>query len=168
MRWHQARLEALAFELIQHGYLDEREEILDLLWRAGGAVIISGDRHEHGTPSRSGRRRGRMGCSTDRPATTLFHPPPASPYPSASAVIEFSTSPLSFFHQPWLREHVSHPPTDITLYHQWRGVSRFGVFDFTADGEVQQVTFKLIVDGTQDWEYTWTKGRDMTGSLPGR
>ncbi|KAK4688688.1 alkaline phosphatase D, partial [Tremellales sp. Uapishka_1] len=33
------------------GYLDEREEILELLWSSGGAVIISGDRHEHGTPS---------------------------------------------------------------------------------------------------------------------
>ena len=30
------------------GYLDEREEVLSLLWDRGGGMIISGDRHEHG------------------------------------------------------------------------------------------------------------------------
>ena len=33
------------------GYLDERQAILELLWGVGGAVIISGDRHEHGKPA---------------------------------------------------------------------------------------------------------------------
>lgn len=40
-------------------------------------------------------------------------------------------------------------------------MSRFGVFEFTADEQVQQVVFKLIVDGKQDWEYTWVKGRQV-------
>ncbi|WWC63026.1 uncharacterized protein I303_105625 [Kwoniella dejecticola CBS 10117] len=65
------------------GYLDEREVVLQEPWSVGGAVIISGDRHEH--------------------ATTLLPPPIDSGYPSDSAVIEFSTSPLSFFHLPWTR-----------------------------------------------------------------
>lgn len=30
------------------GYLEEREKIIEMLWAVGGAVIISGDRHEHG------------------------------------------------------------------------------------------------------------------------
>ncbi|ODO09633.1 hypothetical protein I350_01844 [Cryptococcus amylolentus CBS 6273] len=79
------------------GYLEEREEILEMLWSSGGAVVISGDRHEH--------------------ATTLLPPPASSNHPYSSSVIEFSTSPLSFFHQPWTREYIPHPPTDITIYH---------------------------------------------------
>lgn len=71
-------------------------------------------------------------------------------------MIEFSTSPLSFFHQPWLREHVPHPPTDVTLHHQWRGMSRFGVFEFD---QRAGVNFTLVVDGKEDWTYQWRKGQ---------
>ncbi|WVF67424.1 hypothetical protein IAT40_002180 [Kwoniella sp. CBS 6097] len=122
------------------GYLDEREEILELLWEAGGAVIISGDRHEH--------------------ATTLFPPSASSPWPRSSAVIEFSTSPLSFFHLPWKRDYMPHPPTDIPIHHQWKGDSRFGIFDFDTSGPAPRVHFKLVVDGKQSWDYTWEKGRE--------
>ncbi|WWC71166.1 uncharacterized protein I206_105119 [Kwoniella pini CBS 10737] len=119
------------------GYLDEREIIMNELWSVGGAVIISGDRHEH--------------------ATTLLPPRSDSVYPQASAVIEFSTSPLSFFHLPWTREYVGHPPTDIPIHHQWKGDSRFGVFDFDTKGEQPRVHFELIVDGEKEWEYDWVK-----------
>ncbi|OCF38548.1 hypothetical protein I317_07682 [Kwoniella heveanensis CBS 569] len=111
----------------------------NFLWEAGGAVIISGDRHEH--------------------AATLFPPSASSPWPTSSAVTEFSTSPLSFFHQPWKREYVPHPPTDIPIHHQWRGDSRFGVFDFDTFGPQPKVHFKLIVDGAESWSYTWEKCR---------
>ncbi|OXG76260.1 alkaline phosphatase D [Cryptococcus neoformans Gb118] len=80
------------------GYLDEREEILEMLWSSGGTVIISGDHHEH--------------------ATTLFPPPPTLPHLGSSSVIEFSTSPLSFFHQPWARQYIPHPDTDIPIHLQ--------------------------------------------------
>ncbi|WWC87142.1 uncharacterized protein L201_002028 [Kwoniella dendrophila CBS 6074] len=123
------------------GYLDEREIILGELWSIGGAVIISGDRHEH--------------------ATTLLPPPKDSAYPYSSAVIEFSTSPLSFFHLPWTREYVAHPPTDLPIHHQWKGDSRFGVFDFDTSGEQPQVHFELIVDGEKEWEYDWVKGKSV-------
>ncbi|KAL0247456.1 hypothetical protein I308_104495 [Cryptococcus tetragattii IND107] len=122
------------------GYLDEREEILEMLWSSGGAVVISGDRHEH--------------------ATTLFPPPPTSPHRSSS-VIEFSTSPLSFFHQPWTREYIPHPATDIPIHLQWQGNSRFGVFEFDTTGERPKVKFELVVDGEREWEYEWVKGADV-------
>ncbi|WVQ76114.1 hypothetical protein IAR50_005756 [Cryptococcus sp. DSM 104548] len=123
------------------GYLEEREKILEMLWGSGGAVVISGDRHEH--------------------ATTLLPPPASSRYPFSSSVIEFSTSPLSFFHQPWSREYISHPPTDIQLYHQWEGDSRFGVFEFDTTGNVKKVIFKLVVDGEYEWAYEWVKDREV-------
>ncbi|WVW85153.1 hypothetical protein I302_107191 [Kwoniella bestiolae CBS 10118] len=124
------------------GYLDEREFILEQLWSVGGAVIISGDRHEH--------------------ATTLIPPPSDSEYQNTSSVIEFSTSPLSFFHLPWDREYTSHPPTDIPLHHQWEGDSRFGIFDFdTSDSDQPKVEFELVVDGEEEWRFEWTKGVEV-------
>lgn len=111
-----------------------------MLWSSGGAVVISGDRHEH--------------------ATTLFPPPPTSPHRSSS-VIEFSTSPLSFFHQPWTREYIPHPATDIPIHLQWQGNSRFGVFEFDTTGERPKVKFELVVDGEREWEYEWVKGADV-------
>ncbi|WRT66788.1 uncharacterized protein IL334_003751 [Kwoniella shivajii] len=123
------------------GYLDEREIILEELWSVGGAVIISGDRHEH--------------------ATTLLPPPAFSIIPATSAVIEFSTSPLSFFHQPWTREYLPHLPTDVPLHHQWKGDTRFGVFDFDTSGLHPIVNFKLLVDGEEEWRYAWTKGAQI-------
>ncbi|KAJ7108500.1 hypothetical protein C8R44DRAFT_802863 [Mycena epipterygia] len=51
------------------GYLEEREVIFQALWRVGGGVIVSGDRHEH--------------------ATVKF-PPPVG-YPESHTIVEFST-----------------------------------------------------------------------------
>lgn len=88
-------------------------------------------------------------------------PPSNSPHDHSHAVIEFSTSPLSFFHQPWVREHIEHPPTDLTLHHEWEGMSRFGVFQFETTGDKLGLTFKLIVDGEEEWRYEWWKGTDI-------
>ncbi|KAF8875688.1 hypothetical protein CPB85DRAFT_1345424 [Mucidula mucida] len=115
------------------GYLDEREEILALLWQAGGGIIVSGDRNEH--------------------ATVKFPPPPGSGYPMEHTVIEFSTSPLSFFYQPFVREYVEHAETDVTIYQHPKGSSKFGVFDFDSTGTVWTVQFALVVDGVKRWEY---------------
>ncbi|WVQ83287.1 hypothetical protein IAT38_005426 [Cryptococcus sp. DSM 104549] len=123
------------------GYLDEREEILELLWASGGAVVISGDRHEHGT--------------------TLFPPPASSPHPYSSSVIEFSTSPLSMFYQPWARAYIPHLPTDVPIHVHWEGYSRFGVFDFDTSNGEQKVVFKHMVAGEQEWEFEWVKGREV-------
>ncbi|KAJ7248237.1 PhoD-like phosphatase-domain-containing protein [Mycena haematopus] len=111
------------------GYLDEREVILQALWRVGGGVIISGDRHEH--------------------ATVKFRPPPG--YPESHTVIEFSTSPLSFFYQPFLREYVSH---DETIFNLPQGSSKFGQFLFDSSDEAKwKIGFELIVDGEKAWNY---------------
>ncbi|KAJ8095233.1 hypothetical protein PM082_010456 [Marasmius tenuissimus] len=110
------------------GYLEEREEILLELWKAGGGMIISGDRHEH--------------------ATVNYSPP----FESGYSVIEFSTSPLSFFYQPFAREYLrENEDTDKTIHHEWEGVSKFGVFEI----EESVVRFKLLVEGVEKWTYEW-------------
>jgi alkaline phosphatase D len=131
------------------GYLDEREKILRLLWAQGGGVVISGDRHEHGESP--------LGWTRLISATTLLPPPANSDFDSSSAVIEFSTSPLSFFHQPWKREYEPHWPTDIPIHVQWKGMSRFGRFDFDTTNGLA-VDYTLVVDGIEAWKYQWRKG----------
>ncbi|KAJ7036424.1 hypothetical protein C8F04DRAFT_1181437 [Mycena alexandri] len=85
------------------GYLEERQVIFEALWRVGGGVIISGDRHEH----------------------------------------EFSTSPLSFFYPPFLREYVSH---DETIFNLPQGASKFGQLTFdSSDEKTWIVGFELVV-----------------------
>jgi len=92
-------------------------------------VIISGDRHEH--------------------ATVKFRPPPG--YPESHTVIEFSTSPLSFFYQPFLREYVSH---DETIFNLPQGSSKFGQFSFdSSDEQTWIIGFELVVDGAKAWDY---------------
>lgn len=110
------------------------------------------------TVSKNSKKSGRK---ADFVATTLLPPSPESGYPLSSAVIEFSTSPLSYFHQPWLREHVEHHPTDISLHHEWRGMSRFGSFTFDTSGAETHVNFTLVVDGVDEWKYTWWKGQQV-------
>ncbi|KAJ7198838.1 PhoD-like phosphatase [Mycena pura] len=111
------------------GYLDEREVIFRALWHVGGGIIISGDRHEH--------------------ATVKFPPPPA--YPASRTIIEFSTSPLSFFYQPFLREYVSH---DETVFSLPQGSSKFGQLTFDSSDERRwAVAFDLVVDGRKTWKY---------------
>jgi alkaline phosphatase D len=96
-------------------------------------------------------------------ATTLLPPPPNSSHPRNSAVIEFSTSPLSFFHQPWKREYEAHLPTDVPIHVQWEGMSRFGRFDFDTSVGLA-VNYTLVVDGEEAWSYTWHKGMDVNSS----
>ncbi|KAJ7749323.1 PhoD-like phosphatase-domain-containing protein [Mycena maculata] len=111
------------------GYLNEREIIFRALWRAGGGVIISGDRHEH--------------------ATVKFRPPPG--YPDSHTIIEFSTSPLSFFYLPFLREYVPHEETVFNLPH---GASKFGHLTFDSSDEARwTIGFELVVDGEKAWNY---------------
>jgi alkaline phosphatase D len=73
-------------------------------------------------------------------------------------VVEFSTSPLSFFHQPWKREYQAHLPTDVPIHVEWKGTSRFGVFDFDVTDDHAKVNFTLVVDGKEDWSLLWQKG----------
>ncbi|KAK7470526.1 hypothetical protein VKT23_001951 [Stygiomarasmius scandens] len=119
------------------GYLEERQQVFELLWKYGGGIIISGDRHEH--------------------ATVKFPPPTTSPYPPQNTIIEFSTSPLSFFFQPVAREYTSHEPTDVTVHHEYCGSSKFGVFEFDSSDEQRWVVhFKLVIDGVHRWDYNHT------------
>ncbi|KAM0420483.1 hypothetical protein ACHAPT_011778 [Fusarium lateritium] len=114
------------------GYLWEREQILDAMKQNGGAIILSGDRHEH--------------------ATTKFPPKNAREKP----VIEFSTSPLNQFYEPFDRFHKEIEATDISIHsHPW-GTSKFGVvsFDTTNKGRLL-VHYDLVVDGARVWQYDW-------------
>ncbi|KAK1638580.1 PhoD-like phosphatase-domain-containing protein, partial [Colletotrichum phormii] len=115
------------------GYLWERDMILEMMRQTDGVIILSGDRHEH--------------------ATTIF--PPASDK-GGKSVIEFSTSPLNQFYEPFDRFHRQIEDTDISVYsHPW-GNSKFGrvTFDTSEEGR-WTVDYELIVDGHQVWNYTW-------------
>ncbi|KAI5199388.1 Metallo-dependent phosphatase [Aureobasidium subglaciale] len=112
------------------GYLYEREKILTQMWSVGGGIIISGDRHEH--------------------ATTEF------PSPDGTAnVIEFSTSPLSQFYQPFVRSYQQVEDTDIEIYSHPKGTSKFGALHFDTSGDIVHVAFELVVDGGTTWNRTF-------------
>ncbi|KAF5542392.1 alkaline phosphatase D [Fusarium napiforme] len=119
------------------GFLWERDSILDITKQNGGAVILSGDRHEH--------------------ATTLFPAKAKGDKP----VIEFSTSPLNQFYEPFDRFHQQIEETDVSIYsHPW-GSSKFGkvTFDTSQAGRLL-VHYDLVVDGVKAWEYDWAAERD--------
>ncbi|KAL0939822.1 alkaline phosphatase family protein [Colletotrichum truncatum] len=118
------------------GYLWEREQVLDMMRRTDGVVILSGDRHEH--------------------ATTIF--PPGRK--GGKSIIEFSTSPLNQFYEPFSRFHEQIEDTDVSVHsHPW-GNSKFGVVFFdTSRQDRLQVDFDLVVDGEKTWNYTWTYER---------
>ncbi|KAF4340438.1 alkaline phosphatase D [Fusarium beomiforme] len=111
------------------GFLWERELILDTMKQNGGAIILSGDRHEHAT--------------TKFPAKVEGEKP----------VIEFSTSPLSQFYEPFDRFHREIEPTDISIYsHPW-GTSKFGRVTFdTTEATKLLLHYDLIVDGARYYE----------------
>ncbi|UQC81170.1 PhoD-like phosphatase [Colletotrichum lupini] len=115
------------------GYLWERDMILEMMRQTDGAIILSGDRHEH--------------------ATTIF--PPTSDK-GGKSVIEFSTSPLNQFYEPFDRFHRQIEDTDVSVYsHPW-GNSKFGRVSFDTSEEGRwTVDYELIVDGRQVWNYTW-------------
>ncbi|CZR58549.1 uncharacterized protein PAC_08441 [Phialocephala subalpina] len=117
------------------GYLVERQMILEKMWKTEGVVVISGDRHEH--------------------ATTKFQAPDGK-----SNVVEFSTSPLSQFYQPFDRQYRQDEETDVMIKYHPFGVSKFGVFNFDTSNATQwKVEFELVVDGVKEWEYVWTAER---------
>ncbi|KAH8175029.1 phoD-like phosphatase domain-containing protein [Sarocladium implicatum] len=119
------------------GYLSERDYLLDKMKATEGVIILSGDRHEH--------------------ATTIF---PAL-VPGQSPVIEFSTSPLSQFYEPFDRQFKDvNPTTDQNVYHWAWGNSKFGVAEFdTTDPRTLKLHYKLVVDGKLHWEYDWVVKR---------
>lgn len=134
------------------GYLWERNHLLDKMKTTDGVVILSGvsapawlfvgtltgqDRHEH--------------------ATTIF--PARSD--TEKDVIEFSTSPLSQFFEPFARHYREvDPTTDRSVYNWPWGNSKFGVTTFdTTDPKVLRLKYKLVVDGELNWEYDWAVSR---------
>ncbi|KAK1846022.1 alkaline phosphatase family protein [Colletotrichum chrysophilum] len=118
------------------GYLHEREQVLDMMRLTEGVVILSGDRHEH--------------------ATTIF--PPGDK--GGKAIIEFSTSPLNQFYEPFTRYHRQIEDTDVSVHsHSW-GSSKFGVVSFdTSEDDRLVVDYDLVVQGQKTWNYTWTYQR---------
>ncbi|KAL4886452.1 PhoD-like phosphatase-domain-containing protein [Aspergillus karnatakaensis] len=113
------------------GYLTERREILEVMWETEGVLIITGDRHEH--------------------ATTAF----PAPGTNDTRVIEFSTSPLSQFVNPFVKDYSQVDESDRAIYYHHEGLSKFGSFTFdTSDSKVWTMEFELIVDGEKAWSYT--------------
>ncbi|KAK9319083.1 PhoD-like phosphatase-domain-containing protein [Lipomyces orientalis] len=117
------------------GYLWERQLLLEKMWKTDGVVILSGDRHEH--------------------ATTLFPSPDGK-----SKVIEFSTSPLSQFYQPFERRYQQIENTDVALYSHPYGISKFGSLTFdTSSPDIWTLGFELVINGMDVWNYNWTLSR---------
>ena len=117
------------------GYLVERQSLLETMWNTEGVIIVSGDRHEH--------------------ATTIFPSPQGK-----NNVIEFSTSPLSQFYQPFERSYQQVEDTDVEIFSYSHGVSKFGVMTFnTTDPTSLTLEFDLIVNGVNIWQYNWRLNR---------
>lgn len=95
------------------------------------------DRHEHAT--------------TEFPAKN----------PGDKPVIEFSTSPLNQFYEPFDRFHKQVEETDISVYsHPW-GTSKFGKVTFdTTNHNRLLLHYDLVVDGEKVWDYNWEVRRD--------
>ncbi|TID03867.1 Alkaline phosphatase D [Colletotrichum higginsianum] len=122
------------------GYLWERDMLLDAMRQTDGVIILSGDRHEH--------------------ATTVFPPNEKG----GKAVIEFSTSPLNQFYEPFDRFHRQIEDTDVSVYsHPW-GNSKFGKVSFdTSEPNRLKVKYDLVVDGEKVWDYMWEYTRSPVG-----
>lgn len=75
-------------------------------------------------------------------------------------VIEFSTSPLNQFYEPFDRFHKEIEDTDVSIYsHPW-GTSKFGKVTFdTSQAGGLLVHYDLVVDGIKVWEYDWEAQR---------
>ncbi|PVH97468.1 Metallo-dependent phosphatase [Periconia macrospinosa] len=119
------------------GYLHEREILFDWMRETDGVLLLSGDRHEH--------------------TTTLF--------PSASGegktLIEFSTSALNQFYEPFDRFHVPIVGQDKAVYNHYTGNSKFASLSFdTTDPLSWTIKFDLIVDGEKVWDYGWVYKRE--------
>ncbi|KAK8123364.1 PhoD-like phosphatase [Apiospora kogelbergensis] len=120
------------------GYLHEREMIFEWMRNTEGVLLLSGDRHEH--------------------TTTLFPPPSGE----GKTLLEFSTSALNQFHEPFDRFHVPVQGGDEAVYNHYSGNSKFAsiAFDTTDPGQ-WMVRFDLIVDGEKVWDYEWTYRKEM-------
>lgn len=75
-------------------------------------------------------------------------------------MIEFSTSPLNQFYEPFDRFHKEIEETDVSIYSYPWGSSKFGkvTFDTTQTGRLL-VHYDLVVDGVKVWEYDWEAQR---------
>ncbi|KAL6362876.1 hypothetical protein LRP88_04190 [Fusarium phalaenopsidis] len=108
----------------------QRTALVQWLESETGYKVV--DRHEH--------------------ATTKFPPKNEGEMP----VIEFSTSPLNQFYEPFDRFHEEIEDTDISIHsHPW-GTSKFGVVSFdTSNKDRLLLHYDLVVDGSMVWQYDW-------------
>ncbi|KAH7025058.1 PhoD-like phosphatase [Microdochium trichocladiopsis] len=117
------------------GYLAEREVVFEMMRKTEGVVILSGDRHEH--------------------ATTLF-PASTSTDPRGKDIIEFSTSALNQFFEPFSRHHRQIEDTDVAIANFYKGNSKFAAVTFDTSNSSRWITdFELVIDGVVTWTYQW-------------
>ncbi|KAF8432840.1 PhoD-like phosphatase-domain-containing protein [Terfezia claveryi] len=132
------------------GYLHERRELLDEMWKVGtegrgGVIVLSGDRHEFGA--------------------TAFPPPldhPAYEHKQAATVHEFSCSPLSQFYLP-KRTYVQNDDEDVLIKYIPDGNSKFGAVEVDSTnvaGEQAVLKYRLFVEGKEVWD--WVVTADMS------
>lgn len=137
------------------GYLHERRELLEEMWRVGaegrgGVIVLSGDRHEFGA--------------------TAFQPPPDSPsheHMSAATVHEFSCSPLSQFYLP-KRTYVQKDNEDMLIKYIPDGNSKFGAVEVDSTsvaGEQAVLKYRLFVDGRVVWNWIVTADLSRRGDI---
>lgn len=115
------------------------------MWKVGGGrvVILSGDRHEF--------------------AATAFPPPPDSGYSIASAVHEFSCSPLNQFYLP-IRTYKQLDNEDVLIKYIPDGNRKFGAITVDTTNENQGILkYRLVVDGNEKWSWVLTAPRAAEG-----
>ncbi|KAH8647394.1 PhoD-like phosphatase [Xylariales sp. PMI_506] len=123
------------------GYLWEREIVFQMMRATNGVIILSGDRHEH--------------------ATTVFPAPGAG----GTGIIEFSTSALNQFYEPFDRFHREIEKTDQSISNFYKGNSKFAALSFDTSDPAKWVThFELVIDGEVVWSYNWEVER-LTDTL---
>ncbi|KAI9676362.1 MAG: hypothetical protein M1817_000519 [Caeruleum heppii] len=137
------------------GYLVERQTILEAMWDVGrrgdgvGVVIVSGDRHEF--------------------AATGFPPPVGGKWPVSATVHEFSTSPLSQFWVP-IRSYKQEDDEDVLIKYHPAGQSKFGALSITTPktGDQSLLTYRLFVDGEEEWSFVVMTPPKVEGSGRGK
>lgn len=78
-------------------------------------------------------------------------------------LIEFSTSALNQFYEPFDRFHVPVVGGDEAVYNHHSGNSKLASIAFdTTDPGRWVVQFDLVVDGEKVWDYEWVYERRTT------
>jgi alkaline phosphatase D len=89
-------------------------------------------------------------------ATTIF-PAPPNATEHGKDLIEFSTSALNQFFEPFNRFHKEIEDSDRAVANFYEGNSKFAAVTFDTSNSTKWITdFQLVVDDKIAWTYQWT------------